>query len=104
MQTSMSSFKGELFCNALPVCLIRKLVPRRRVGPPRLKPFLGTITGKQVNVMATDFNFEDAWRLVLGVRNAPPGVIRSSDLDPITRLVEADLGEPANFRQADVFQ
>lgn len=71
--------------------------------PARPNPFLGTITGKRVSVMAADFNFEDAWRLVLGVRNAPPGVIRFSDLDPVTRVVESQLKEVANFRDSGVF-
>jgi hypothetical protein len=71
--------------------------------PPRPNPFSGAITGKRLNVMAADFNFEDAWRLVLGLRNAPPGVIRSSDLDPITRLVETELAETPNFRRPEIF-
>jgi hypothetical protein len=75
----------------------------KTANPPRPNPFAGNITGKRVNVMAADFSFEEAWRLVLGVRNAPPGVIRSTDLDPVTRLLESELGEPANFRQPDIF-
>jgi|GEM_PF-5114137 len=81
----------------------------RSAKPPRANPFQGKIAAgpggapPTVKLMAADFNFEDAWRVILGVQNAAPGVIRDTDLNPVTRLVETQQGEPLKSRNIVVF-
>jgi len=80
----------------------------KSANPPRANPFQGTVrtaagVPPRVRIMAGDFNFEEAWRLIIGVQNAGPGPILPTHLDPLARIVETALTEPPNSRQVVTF-
>jgi hypothetical protein len=59
--------------------------------------------------MASDFPFELAWRLVLGIstiapdRSADTRVIQGSDISPLARLLERQLGEIPGSRGVRIY-
>ncbi len=69
---------------------------------PRPNPFLSASPGTALSMLASDFLFEPAMRLVLGVPTALPGgkgvdltPLNVTDLESLVRLVQAQLAEPA---------
>lgn len=78
-------------------------------NPLRPNPFLGR-RGKRVNLMLSDFKFELVMRMVLGINTVFPdgktlasGALIKQDFNPIARVVEQQLNEPANSRFPDTF-
>lgn len=77
---------------------------------PRPNPILSANPGTSLSLLDSDFVFEPAMRLVLGVPTALPGgksvnltPLNPTDIQGLARLVEQQLGEPPGSRSVGVF-